>query len=114
MLERESVIWAYRLLLGRDPENEGAITDHRTHPNVETLLSAFLGSEEFQKKHPTLAVSAIPFLDYNSNFDAQAVMRSHAVANVKPSANYLTNFLGVLIDPKVFPRILQGRAGDVE
>ena len=54
------------------------------------------------------------FLYYNSNFDAQEVMRSHAVPDLKPNARYLTNFLGVLIDPKFFPQILDGKAGEVE
>lgn len=114
MLERESVIWAYRLFLGRDPENEEAITYHRNHPNIEALLSAFLGSGEFQKKYPNLSRSARPFFRYNSSFDAKAIMRSHAVTNISPNPHYLTNFLGVLIDPKFFPEILRERAGDIE
>jgi hypothetical protein len=55
-----------------------------------------------------------PFFHYNSSFDAQAVMRAHAVSDLKPNERYLTNFLGVLIDPKFFPQILQGKAGQVE
>jgi hypothetical protein len=114
MLDRESVIWAYRLFLGRNPENEKVITYHQTHPNVEALLSAFLGSGELREKHPRLAQSGMPFFRYNSSFDAKAVLKSHAVENIRPNANYLTNFLGVLIDPKFFPENLRERAGDVE
>ena len=55
-----------------------------------------------------------PFFHYNSNFDAQEVIRAHAVPDLKPDARYLTNFLGVLIDPKFFPQILQDKAGQVE
>lgn len=55
-----------------------------------------------------------PFFHYNSCFDAQEVMKAHAVADLKPNSQYLTNFLGVLIDPKFFPDILQGKAGYVE
>jgi hypothetical protein len=33
-------------------------------------------------------------------FDAVRVMRAHAVPDLKPNPPYLTNFLGVLIDPK--------------
>jgi hypothetical protein len=54
------------------------------------------------------------FFHYNACFDPQAVIRHHAVANLKPSPGYLTNFLGVLIDPKYFPSILDERAGTVE
>ncbi len=41
-------------------------------------------------------------------------MKAHAVSGLKPNPRYLTNFLGVLIDPKFFPQILQGKAGEVE
>src|SRR5215831_12701304 len=55
-----------------------------------------------------------PFFHYNSSFDAVGVMRAHAVPNLKPNPTYLTNFLGVLIDPKFFPEILAGKEGQIE
>jgi FkbM family methyltransferase len=55
-----------------------------------------------------------PFFHYHACFDAESVMRSHAVAGLEATPGYLTNFLGVLIDPKFFPSILNGRAGHVE
>jgi FkbM family methyltransferase len=55
-----------------------------------------------------------PFFHYNSNFDAEQVIRAHAAPNLMPHPHYLTNFLGVLIDPKFFPSILQGKAGQIE
>ncbi len=41
-------------------------------------------------------------------------MRRHAASDLKSSPEHLTNFLGVRIDPKFFPTILQGRQGQVE
>ena len=41
-------------------------------------------------------------------------MRAHAVPDLKPNPTYLTNFLGVLIDPKFFPQILAGKGGQLE
>lgn len=55
-----------------------------------------------------------PFFHYNAAFDPQEVMRRHAVPGLVPRPGLLTNFLGVLIDPKFFPSILQDRAGEVE
>jgi hypothetical protein len=55
-----------------------------------------------------------PFWHYTSTFNAVRLMKRFAVADLEPSAGYLTNFLGVRIDPKFFPDILQGRAGEVE
>ena len=57
---------------------------------------------------------ASPFYYYNASFDAQAVIRHHAVPDLQPHPRYLTNFLSVLIDPKFFPSILAGRAGQIE
>lgn len=54
------------------------------------------------------------FFHYNAVFDPQEVMRRHAVPDLAPRPGYLTNFLGVAIDPKFFPSILDGRAGQVE
>lgn len=55
-----------------------------------------------------------PFFHYAAAFDPQEVMRRHAVADLHASPGHLTNFLGVRIDPKFFPTILQGREGQVE
>ncbi len=41
-------------------------------------------------------------------------MHSHAVADLHPTPGFLTNYLGVKIDPKFFPSILGNRAGQVE
>ena len=54
------------------------------------------------------------FYHYNSSFDAEEVMRRHAVPSLEPRPGYLTNFLGVVIDPKFLPGILGGREGEVE
>jgi FkbM family methyltransferase len=51
---------------------------------------------------------------YNSSFDPIEVMRRHAVPNLRPRDGYLTNFLGVVINPTFYPSILDGRDGQVE
>ncbi|MGL5446999.1 MAG: FkbM family methyltransferase [Rhabdaerophilum sp.] len=58
--------------------------------------------------------AASPFFVYNSAFDAIAIIHRHAAADVSADPGYLTNFLGVKIDPKFFPTLLQDRAGQVE
>jgi len=54
------------------------------------------------------------FLRYKACFDPEEVMRRHAAPNLAGRPGYLTNFLGVLIDPVYFPRLLDGKAGQVE
>jgi hypothetical protein len=55
-----------------------------------------------------------PFFHYNTTFDPQAITRRHAAQGLKRHSDYLTNFLGVLIDPKFFPAILGDKAGQIE
>jgi FkbM family methyltransferase len=55
-----------------------------------------------------------PFLHHNEIFDPQEVVRRHALPGARGTPGYPTNFLGVRIDPKFFPTILEGRAGEVE
>ena len=62
----------------------------------------------------TARAAESPFFHYNDTFDPVSVLYKHAMPNLKPRPGYLTNFLGVLIDPKFFPDILEGRAGEVE
>ena len=58
--------------------------------------------------------TASAFFHYNACFNPQAVIRRPAVPGLLPRAGCLTNFLGVVIDPKFFPAILAERAGQVE
>ncbi len=55
-----------------------------------------------------------PFFFYNATFEPQEVMRRHAATGLVPNPQRLTNFLGVLIDPRFFPSLLDNRAGEVE
>jgi FkbM family methyltransferase len=56
VISREHVVWAYRLLLDRDPENEDAILPKlrawKTTPELRTDL---MSSEEFRQKNPDRA-----------------------------------------------------------
>ena len=67
---------------------------------------------EYESRPPPAPNS--PYFYYNAAFDPQEVIRRHAAPDLRPSPGYLTNFLGVRIDPKFFPTILQGREGQVE
>jgi hypothetical protein len=55
-----------------------------------------------------------PFFHYNSAFDAQSTILRHAVPNLVADPDYATNFIGVRIDPKFLPSILDERKGLVE
>jgi GT2 family glycosyltransferase/glycosyltransferase involved in cell wall biosynthesis len=61
-----------------------------------------------------LASAGSPFLHFNSVFDADEIVRRYAMRDVHPRPGYLTNYLGVSVDPKFFPQLLDGRGGQVE
>ena len=74
-------------------------------------LAARLAIVEAEFKHAVKGAS--PFFFYNSRLDATGTMLRHA-SRPEPREGYLINFLGVAIDPKFFPAILDGKAGQVE
>jgi FkbM family methyltransferase len=47
MVDRDSVVWTYRLLLGREPENEQVVDAHCGAPDRAALVRATLESPEF-------------------------------------------------------------------
>lgn len=56
-----------------------------------------------------------PFWHYQSSFDPQEVIRRYsAMATPTPHEDFATNFLGVRIDPAVFPTALEAQRGVVE
>ncbi len=81
----------------------------RLHESRETLIGE-RAELSLKLQHRTSS----PFQHFNACFDAESVMHRHAVPGLAPRAGYLTNFLGVAIDPKFFPGILDGQAGRVE
>lgn len=48
---RDEVIYAYRFLLGRYPENEAVIQEHLIHSDLMELRKRFVSSAEFKAKH---------------------------------------------------------------
>ena len=49
MVSRETVVWAYRLILGREPENDAVIAAHSRAEDIQTLRRVLLNSEEFAR-----------------------------------------------------------------
>jgi hypothetical protein len=48
-VDRDAVTWAYRLFLGREPENEAVVRAKEVdYPTFQALCQAFLMSDEFR------------------------------------------------------------------
>jgi FkbM family methyltransferase len=106
--DRRNVIAAYQSMLGRPPENRETI-ERFNRIGIPGTLHAIAGSAEFRSLH-----EASPFFYYNASFDVRATLHRHAASDLAPHPDYLTNYLGVRIDPRFLPGILDGRAGEVE
>lgn len=50
MVSREEIAWAYRFILGREPEGESAYRAHRSHPNWGAMRDAILQSTEARQR----------------------------------------------------------------
>jgi len=60
-LTRNHVVWAYRILLDRDPESEDAIQPKlRAWQTTAELRTDIMSSEEFRLKNPDHAQTALP------------------------------------------------------
>jgi hypothetical protein len=106
--DRRAVIAAYEAMLGRVPESEEVIESYRGI-GIEETLRTIARSSEFEARR-----RGSPFFYYNSTFDAREVITRHARHELAPQPQYLTNFLGLRIDPKFVPQVLHGRDGEVE
>ncbi|MBB3397904.1 FkbM family methyltransferase [Rhizobium sp. BK060] len=80
-------------------------------PQIKRLVEE---RNTLQSKLSSIVDRGSPFYNYASTFDAIEVMNRYAVPDLQPSADHLTNFLGVKIAPRFFPGILDGKAGTVE
>ena len=59
-LTREAVVWAYRLYLDREPENDRVVDEHlRKCATTEQLRANFIYSTEFREKNPSLHVPVL-------------------------------------------------------
>ncbi|MDP9604713.1 hypothetical protein SAMN05518845_10635 [Variovorax sp. YR750] len=59
------------------------------------------------------SANASPFYAYFANFDAIETMHRHEVHGLQPTPGFQTNWLGVLVDPKINP-FLSATAGQLE
>lgn len=116
MLTKEDVIWAYRLFLGREPENNDVVQSSlKSLVSREQLVQSFMSSEEYKNKYAkTYTKQPSPFWHYLSAFDAVGTINKYAKPDLQPSPYYATNFLGVKMRLEFYPKILPALIGKVE
>jgi hypothetical protein len=83
MVTREAVVWAYRLLLNREPESEQVITEHQEAADISALSQRFLRSDEY--------------LLANTDDSERALFEKFIDRNAIPELGFVTDFLGTRI-----------------
>jgi SAM-dependent methyltransferase len=77
-LSREAVLWTYRTMLGREPEDEAAIARALAHETLDRFAQAIADSPEFRAKH-NLELSRVPLesprLDIEWRTDSATLQR---------------------------------------
>lgn len=128
MLTVEDVVWAYRLYLDREPENDNAIRFAlQNYSNRQSWIQSIKNSDEYKNKTVEINLNLnldlnlpdpgpipSPFWHYISTFDAIETINKYTKAKTNPSSSHVTNFLGVKIRPEFVPNILADRVGTVE
>jgi len=100
---RETVEWAYRLVLGRPPESEEAVRAHLSFPNVAALREQFVNSPEFARGYGHRAES-IP----------RPLLEGFSLWRGSAEPDSVRNFLGVRTRCAYLPEPYSGAGGTVE
>src|SRR5678816_4489395 len=109
MSTNEAAVTAmFRAMLGREAE-PSAISAF-SGLDVEGIARGIVQSPEFVARHRKTS----PFLHYYALFDAPGLMWKYAVPDLKPRPGLVVNYLGVAVDPKFLPLVLEGMAGEVQ
>lgn len=87
---REAVVWAYRLLLGREPNDQAAIDVHLGYDTVASLRAAFMATPEFQQVHPASSITPAVTPD-----EAAIIDRFQPFFRAPAPAGSWCDFLGV-------------------
>ncbi len=108
MVNREQVIWAYRLLLEREPESELVISEKLNNKSLGDLINEFLSSPEYRRLN---GVSAYGIEYYFTPYDV-SLLESIKIDNLKSKDGYIINFMGTCIDCSFFPNT-SNRSGEI-
>ena len=84
VVSRDEVAWAYRKLLGREPESESVVIGHmKRHKSLPAMIEFFLESPEFKRRraapmHPMVLPQARIDVDLTSADMARAIAKVKA------------------------------------
>ena len=108
-LSADTIDVAFQCLLRRHPESPAVIEAFQSMGDLDTVITAIAASAEAQGRLRTA-----PYWHYNAQIDPLAIIAAHEKTDRVAVPGRLVNFIGVVIDPAIYPPLLSGRAGEVE
>ncbi len=112
MMPEEWVIWGYRLLLGREPENSAVIRHHCEDDfSPQRLVRQLVGSAEFQLMH-VLPAERGP--ETPEEAELRQMKTKFTVQNLGSYSGSFTDFLGVRTRCNYLPDVYAQYSGTVE
>lgn len=115
MISRDDVFSGYRMILGREPENEGTINYHCRHESLSAFRRALLASDEFNQLYPRAQNGLdIPFPDW-ADLTAPRVVFMHSPKTGGTTFHELLigHFEENLVCPERFNGIRKHAAGEL-
>ena len=105
----DTVLWSYRLFLGRGPENMAALTRHVDgQPSLEDIRRRFMQSNEFKEYFAAQSAALKqPSVD-------PAVLAAFPLYTGPGAAGFFTDFLGTRTRCAYLPDVYAGASGIVE
>lgn len=100
-LEREAVVEAYRVILGRAPVPGEGLEGHMHQPSHARMVHDIAMSEEARSRLGFQLPN--PLLHYNSSVDVRGIVERNIDHGRQPRAGHNVNFLGVAVPVEVFP-----------
>lgn len=109
---REGVLWAFRLLLKRNPPNEQVVEFHtRAHASADMLRDAFVGCDEYRLQTPGEFGAAVERAGALS--DMGVIERFKPYATQRPPEGTFADFLGVVTRCTYLPSAYASWSGTI-
>jgi len=99
-VNKQDVIKAFEVILGRKPESPQAIAHHLGAVSHVDLVAGILASAEANARISFLRQS--PFFHYNTSVDVRGIIENNIDHERKPREGHNVNFLGVAVPIEVF------------
>jgi FkbM family methyltransferase len=113
LISRNEVEEAYRVLLGRQPENDHVIALHSSVNDHLEMICNIARSEESLARTGLSAVKPSPFFHVNTSIDVASMVSANVDHSRQPLQDYFVNFLGVAVPTDVF-EFLHDKGGQLD